>query len=167
MIVVGAVLLALGVFSALARIGEGAGSRPGTKQLQVGECITSAEYEERKLDLTAADCANPDSVHELASAVGPDSVCPDLKSATDSKYTVLRNSKHMLCFAPNLFVNHCYGRGEYGQDVLMNCSDSRALMKVTKRLERFMHGGPPGCVGQFVASFEQPPRTYCMAKLIS
>ncbi len=131
-------------------------------RLQVGECITDRQYAVADMSPRPTDCADPDTVYELAyQAGGPSATCPD-GFREDSGYAVLFNNSHTYCFVLNVDEGECFSvLPEADLFRPVDCTDPDANTRIDKILDgaedlALCPAGPQG------ASFPQPARTYCV-----
>lgn len=185
LIVVGAILIALGLLGAVgaatsrhARHDDASPSRSsaaprstsggpdrssggGTRRpagLAVGDCVTSAAFEGRDFQ-TTVDCARPDAVYELASSGDATRNCPDGKR-DDTHYAAVASSEHTYCFLPNMHEGQCYSNEKTeNATYAVRCSDPAASYRVDRRID----SATGSCAaGQTTIVYQAPPRRYCL-----
>jgi hypothetical protein len=179
LIIVGAVVLALGGLGIAGRLATAASrtverSRDGARQLnlhdwapslRIGQCISEFNFRSGVLTSTA-DCEDPGSAYELAATVGPAEMCPDGKRE-GSVYDRLAIDSATLCFVLNLKQGQCYMRLQGGPAETLSpidCTDKRfAQVSVTQRVDGTTD--TTRCpAGVRAVAYPAPARLYCLSQ---
>jgi hypothetical protein len=164
LIVTGSLLLALGVLGFLGRLVGTSG--PSERSAHVGQCLSQTDFQDSNLTAPARDCAEPDSIFEVASKGDASANCPDGK-LDGSAYAFLRKDSTTLCLMLNLKQDHCYtatGTADNPSFAPATCAGAGPRIKVVKRDDET--SDVTRCPeGSRAFSYPNPARLYCLERL--
>jgi hypothetical protein len=164
LIVIGSLLLAFGVLGFIGRLGEVASQ--SLHSAHVGQCLSQSDFQNSDLTAAPRDCANPDSIFEVAARGDASGNCPD--GTTDrSAYAFLRKGSITLCLMLNLKQDQCYtatGTADNPSFATATCAAAGPRIKVVKRDDESSdHELCPA--GTKAVSYPKPARLYCLQRL--
>jgi hypothetical protein len=164
LIVTGSILLGLGLLGGLARVAEVAST--SDHSVRVGQCIRQSDYRDNVINPAPQDCADPNSIFEIAGKGDGSANCPDGK-LEDSKYAFMRDNNTTLCLMLNLKQGHCYtatGTPDNPSFAASTCDASGPRLKVVKRSDD--SSNVTQCPsGTRAFSYPSPTRLYCLERL--
>ena len=156
LIVGGAIVTLLGIGHILSYVA--AAHVTDAVKADVGQCITAADFEQRRINADAVDCGRTDATVQLVSKGDAEATCPD--GARDGAlYPVLTSKVRTVCFMWNLHEGQCYVSAP-GDVTPTDCTDPAANVKVAFRVDG--PGGAAGCPADGEAiTYHEPKRSYC------
>lgn len=158
MIVVGAVLLALGL---LGPVAAAVGRQGANTALRTGDCITNEQYQAGYMTPKPVDCTSPDAVFELATVGDGQMNCPDGRRMR-SGYALLTSDSTTYCFIANFTEGACYRVDAETDDVArVDCTDPQANVEIARRIDGSTDVSNCDSDAHTV-SFPTPPRAYCI-----
>jgi hypothetical protein len=164
LLVTGSILLAVSVLGFIGRLGEV--SSESQRSARVGQCLSQSDFQNNDLTATPRDCANPDSLFEVAAKGDGSTNCPDGK-LEDSKYAFLRKGTTTLCLMLNLQRDQCYtatGTADHPSFAAATCAAAGPRIKVVTRDEE--SSDVTRCPsGTRAFSYPSPARLYCLERL--
>jgi hypothetical protein len=164
LIVVGSLLLAFSALGFIGRLGEV--SRQSEHSAHVGQCLSQSDFQDSDVTAAPRDCANPDSIFEVAAKGDASGNCPDGKIER-SEYAFLRKGTTTLCLMLNFKQGQCYtatGTAENPSFAAANCAAAGPRIKVVKRDDKSSDRAL--CpAGTKAVSYPTPARLYCLQRL--
>jgi hypothetical protein len=164
LIATGSILLAFGVLGFLGRLGEV--SSQSDRSAHVGQCLSQSDFQNNDLSASPRDCADPDSIFEVAAKGDGSANCPDGK-IDGSSYAFLRKGATTLCLMLNFKQGRCYtatGTADNPSFAPADCAGSGPRIRVVKRDDESSdHTLCPD--GTRAVSYPDPARLYCLERL--
>jgi hypothetical protein len=164
LIVTGSILLAFSVLGFIGRLAEV--SSESQRSAHVGQCLSQTDFQHNDLTAVPRDCAEPDSIFEVAAKGDGSADCPDGK-LDGSKYAFLRKGTTTLCLMLNLMQDQCYtatGTADNPSFAPATCAGAGPRVKVVKRDDD--SSDVARCpTGSHAFSYPHPTRLYCLERL--
>ncbi len=161
---IGSLLLAFSVLGFIGRLGEV--SSQSERSAHVGQCLSQSDFQNSDLTAAPRDCANPDSIFEVAAKGDAAGNCPD-GTIDGSAYAFLRKGSTTLCLMLNFKQDQCYtatGTADNPSFATATCVAAGPRIKVVKRDDGTSDDAL--CpAGTKAVSYPKPARLYCLQRL--